>query len=149
MYWTGSSLLAVVGLAIVAVAPSQSRAASLTSLVSFCARANCADGQSPNAGLIADANGNLFGTTTGGGAKGVGTVLEIGKTATGYTSTPTILVSFCFNCVDGANPFAGLIADANGNLFGTTPNGGAKGVGGTVFEITGSGFVVRPGEGRF
>jgi uncharacterized repeat protein (TIGR03803 family) len=96
------------------------------SLVSFCALANCTDGQRPEAGLIADADGNLFGTTVFGGANGGGTVFEIAKTAGGYASTPTILVSFCAlaNCADGANPFAGLIADANGNLFGTARSGG-------------------------
>jgi len=57
-----SSLLAVVGLAIVAVAPA--RSANLTTLVTFCMLPNCADGSGPEASLIADANGNLFGTTT-------------------------------------------------------------------------------------
>ena len=96
--------------------------------------------------LIADAHGNLFGTTGFGGASsactgGCGTVFEIkvdSTTATGYASTPTTLVSF--NGTDGSFPDAGLIADANGNLFGTTEGGGANGQG-TVFEITGSGFV--------
>jgi hypothetical protein len=57
---------------------------------------------------------------------------EIAKTTNGYANSPTSLVSF--NLADGAYS-GGLIADANGNLFGTT------GVG-TVFEIIGSGFVV-------
>ena len=57
------SPLAVVGLAIVAAAPVQSRAADLTTLYSFCALASCADGSRPDGGLIADADGNLFGTT--------------------------------------------------------------------------------------
>jgi hypothetical protein len=126
-------------------------ASTPTTLVSFCSLPNCADGSFPSAGLIADANGNLFGATyqggasAGGGAAGRGTVFEIVKTASGYASTPTTLVSFCSlpNCADGANPVAGLIADANGNLFGTTEEGGASG-GGTVFEITGSGFVPPP-----
>jgi hypothetical protein len=54
---------------------------------------------------------------------------------------PTTLISFCAlaNCADGANPTTGLLADANGNLFGTT-GAGAHGDG-TVFEITNSGFV--------
>jgi len=44
-------------------APGQSRAWTPEALVSFCALANCADGGGPVAGLLADANGNLFGTT--------------------------------------------------------------------------------------
>jgi uncharacterized repeat protein (TIGR03803 family) len=66
------------------------------------------------------------------------------STAPSYASTPTTLVSFCAqaNCTDGAYPYAGLIADANGNLFGTTYGGGANDSG-TVFEIAGSGFVPK------
>ena len=68
-----------------------------------------------------------------------GTVFEITKTASGYATTPTTLVSFNARqrlLAHGANPFAGLIADANGDLFGTTAAGGANGNGlGTVFEI--------------
>jgi hypothetical protein len=109
-------------------------AAAPTTLVSF----NYTDGTSPFAGLIADANGNLFGTTSGGGGYGSGTVFELAKTSTGYAVTPTTLVNF--NSTDGAAPYAGLIADANGNLFGTTLGGGVTGAG-TVFEVAGSGFV--------
>ena len=99
-----------------------------TTLVSF----NGSNGFAPNAGLLADANGNLFGTTPNGGDLGAGNVFELAKTATGYAATPTTLVSF--NGGNGAYPSAGLIADANGNLFGTTQIGGDFG-GGTVFEI--------------
>jgi uncharacterized repeat protein (TIGR03803 family) len=90
------------------------------------------NGAIPEAGLIADANGNLFGTTVAGGAQGYGVVFEIAKTSSGYASTPTILVNF--DNTNGASPVANLIIDANGNLFGTTSEGGAAGYG-TVFEI--------------
>ena len=60
-------------------------------------------------------------------------MFEIAKTAHGYASTPTTLVFF------NADPTGSLIADAHGDLFGTTTDGGANGDG-TVFEITGSGF---------
>jgi uncharacterized repeat protein (TIGR03803 family) len=122
-------------------------ASTPTVLVSFCSLANCADGFLPQASLIVDANGNLFGSTSFGGANAgssdFGTVFEIAKTAPGYASTPTVLVSFCSlaSCADGQFSTSGLIADANGNLFGTTSDGGANGLG-TVFEVTGSGFVV-------
>ena len=99
---------------------------------------NGADGANPTGSLIADASGNLFGTTTGGGANGDGTVFEITKTASGYASTPTTLVNF--NGTNGSDPSASLVADANGDLFGTAAFGGANGDG-TVFEITGSSFV--------
>jgi uncharacterized repeat protein (TIGR03803 family) len=89
-------------------------------LVSF----NYTNGANPKGSLIADANGDLFGTTANGGANGAGTVFEIAKTATGYASTPTTLVSF--NFTNGNLPLGGLIADANGNLFGTTVGGGAN-----------------------
>jgi uncharacterized repeat protein (TIGR03803 family) len=97
-------------------------------------------------GLIADAHGDLFGTTARGGANDDGTVFEIAKTAYGYASTPTTLVSF--DGTNGRAPEAGLIADAHGDLFGTTATGGAvttnepRGAG-TVFEITGSGFSMH------
>ena len=116
-------------------------------IVSFCTLNNCADGANPQAGLIADDHGNLFGTTTGGGANDAGTVFEIVKTTHGYASTTNILVSF--NISNGAHPFAGLILDAKGNLFGTTEDGGANGnfnFGGTVFEIikTAKGYASTP-----
>ena len=65
-------------------------------------------------------------------------MFELAKTASGYASAATVLVSF--NGTDGEKPVAGLIADAAGNLFGTTEFGGASSLG-TVFEIGGSGFV--------
>ena len=67
-----------------------------------------------------------------------GTVFEIAKTADGYANTPTTLVNF--NGTDSDLPMSGLIADAHGDLFGTTITNGEN-PDGTVFEITGSGFV--------
>ena len=65
-------------------------ASTPTTLVSF----NGSRRRIPEAGLIADAAGDLFGTTSGGGANGDGTVFELANTGTGYASTPTTLVSF-------------------------------------------------------
>ncbi len=109
-------------------------ASTPTALVSF----NGGDGQWPQAGLIADVNGDLFGATFEGGGANDGTVFEIKKTAAGYASAPTTLISF--NGTNGANSAGSLIADADGDLFGTTLRGGAHDEG-TVFEITGGGFV--------
>ena len=92
--------------------------------------ANSTDGQQPEGSLISDAAGNLYGTTKWGGAYGAGTVFEI---AAG-THTESVLYSFGANSTDGQLPLAGLNRDAQGNLYGTTSQGGASGAG-TVFEI--------------
>ena len=101
---------------------------------------NGANGALPSAGLIADAAGNLFGTTAAGGANGDGAVFEIAKAGAGYASTPTTL--FSFDGASGAGPADSLTVDAAGNLFGVTPSGGANGYG-TVFEL------VRDGGGVY
>ena len=92
-------------------------ASTPTTLVSF----NGTNGANPQGGLIADAHGDLFGTTSQGGANGDGTVFEIAKTAHGYASTPTTLVSF-----NATNSSGSLIADRHGDLFGTTAGGRAE-----------------------
>jgi uncharacterized repeat protein (TIGR03803 family) len=114
-------------------------ASAPTILVSFTG----SDGEAPQGTLIADAAGDLFGTTDGGGADNDGTVFEIARTKHGYASGPTTLVSF--TGADGQGPLGGLIADALGNLFGTTIYGGTYGEG-TVFEIakTQAGYAAAP-----
>ncbi len=104
-----------------------------------------ADGLQPVAGLVLDAAGDLFGTTSAGGANDQGTVFEIAKTASGYAGTPTVLHSFGSFAGDGSTPVAGLVLDAAGDLFGTTQAGGANNEG-TVFEIvkTASGYAGTP-----
>jgi uncharacterized repeat protein (TIGR03803 family) len=99
---------------------------------------NGADGELPESRLIINAAGDLFGTTAG-IANDYGTVFEIVKTDNGYASTPITLVSF--DGTDGRYPVAGLTADAAGDLFGTTSQGGAEN-GGTAFELTDTGFQV-------
>ena len=115
-------------------------ASAPTTLVNF----NGSNGASPYAGLIADAVGDLFGTTEAGGANNFGTVFEIqniGTVAAPVYAAPTTLVNF--NSSNGATPYAGLTADANGNLFGTTYYGIAYTYG-TVFEIQNTGTVAAP-----
>lgn len=83
--------------------------------------------------LIFDVSGNLYGTTSSGGAASHdrgGTAFELKPTGDG-SWTLTVLYSFG----NDASPFAGLIFDTSGNLYGTTRQGGAFG-GGTAFEIT-------------
>ena len=113
---------------------SSGYAPAVTTLVNF----NGTNGGGPVDALIVDSEGNLFGTTSSGGRYDKGTVFEIAKTANGYASTPTTLISF--KGIDGASPEAGLLVDSLGNFFGTTALGGAYNRG-TVFEITNTGFV--------
>ena len=94
-----------------------------------------ADGANPYAGLIADAAGDLFGTTAFGGTHGDGAVFELVNHG-GGAYTPVTLLSF--SGANGANPHAGLIADAAGDLFGTTFEGGTYGDG-AVFELVNHG----------
>ncbi len=108
------------------------------------------DGSWPS-GLIFDAAGNLYGTTSRGGAYGYGTVYELTPDGSGGW-TEQVLYNFCSqtDCTDGASPSVGLTFDAAGNLYGTTWAGGT-GNGrfcsdftndpgcGTVFELTPTG----------
>ena len=118
-------------------------AGGYASTATVLARFNYTDGSFPVAGLIADVNGDLFGTTSGGGVSGDGTVFEIVKTSAGYASAPTVLASF--NGANGYGPAGSLIADASGDLFGTTESGGANDDG-TVFELakTAAGYAGTP-----
>jgi uncharacterized repeat protein (TIGR03803 family) len=111
---------------------------TLTTLYNFCSQSGCSDGYYPEAGLIQASNGDFYGTTTFGGAGGVGTVFKITP-----SGTLTTLHSFCSqsNCTDGYYPEAGLIQATNGNFYGTTYAGGGANSRGTVFKITPSGTL--------
>jgi uncharacterized repeat protein (TIGR03803 family) len=91
------------------------------------------DGGAPWGGVIRDSAGNLYGSTVFGGANGVGTVFKL--TSSG---TESWLYSFPGNPGEQI-PFAGVIRDSKGNLYGTTYNGGAFGSNGTVYELNKSG----------
>lgn len=111
----------------------------LTTLHDFhCTSSICSEGALPWAGVIQAANGNLYGTTTGGGAHGAGTVYKIS-----LAGKLTTLYSFCAQagCADGAYPEAGLIQGIDGSLYGTTNEGGNESQSGTVFKITTSGHL--------
>jgi uncharacterized repeat protein (TIGR03803 family) len=86
-----------------------------------------ADGINPEAGLVRDTFGNLFGTTYGGGAPGYGTVFKV-------DTTGREIVLYRFAPGAGMVPRAGLIRDAGGNFYGTTSSGGSGG--GTVFKLS-------------
>lgn len=124
-----------------------------TILYSFCmnfSQAGCLDGAFPKAGLIFDAKGNLYGTTSNGGGqacpldgRGCGTVFELSPPAVqGAPWTETLLYAFCATeaddqCLDGGEPVSQLTFDTTGNLFGTTSTGGAgTSAAGTIFELS-------------
>jgi uncharacterized repeat protein (TIGR03803 family) len=95
--------------------------------------ASAVDGQTPRAGVIMDSAGNLYGTTSKGGANQIGTVFRIEA-----AGTETILYSFGARANDGMDPLGGLIMDSAGNLYGMTSVGGSGGTG-TVYKIDPSG----------
>jgi uncharacterized repeat protein (TIGR03803 family) len=80
------------------------------------------DGATPLGNLIFDKTGNLYGTTSYGGPGGAGDVFQL-KFANGAW-TENILYMFTGNGPDGYLPFAGVVFDAAGNLYGTTNQGG-------------------------
>lgn len=131
-------LAAIVAAVPLALAP-QGGAAAYTQnpLHAFCTEANCGDGDTPHAGLLRDASGNLYGTTEKGGKYDSGLVFKLipNKKKTKYTEH--VLKSFCAkaNCADGGFPEAGLIMDVDGNIYGTTGAGGKYGAG-AVFKMT-------------
>jgi uncharacterized repeat protein (TIGR03803 family) len=91
------------------------------------------DGASPSGGLVSDANGNFYGTTTQGGRNGEGTVFKLSPS--GGQWKETLLHSFdAFGGKGGNSPFGGLIFGPMGNLYGTTDGGGAAGWG-VVFSL--------------
>lgn len=93
-------------------------------------------GYNPNAGVVFDPQGNLYGTTDEASVNGNGTVYKLTKSASGWTAT---LVYQFMDGADGAEPEAPVAIDAAGNLYGTTITGGNKqkpfGTG-TVYELS-------------
>lgn len=124
-------------------------AGAVTTLYSFCPLTACADGDFPYAGLIQASDGNFYGMTTYGGNSGCGSL----GCGTAFRLTPagalTTLYTFCSqsNCADGRTPFGALLQSAtDGNLYGTTGDGGAHndicpGGCGTLFRLTTAGAL--------
>jgi uncharacterized repeat protein (TIGR03803 family) len=107
-----------------------------TILYSFCATGgiSCTDGWFPAGGVILDKAGNLYGTTSRGGSTGAGVVFKLSP-----SGTETVLYNFTGGS-DGGGPEAGVVIDGEGNLYGTTFQGGfihgCKGIGcGVVFKL--------------
>jgi uncharacterized repeat protein (TIGR03803 family) len=94
--------------------------------------------EAPISGVTLDAKGRLYGTTSGGGTYGYGTVFQLLESKSGWTEK--VLHNFRME-QDGGTPYAGLVFDASGNLYGAATDGGGPDYneGGTVFELTPSG----------
>jgi uncharacterized repeat protein (TIGR03803 family) len=121
------------------------RTGAETPVYSFCSQQDCADGASPESGLIA-VNGVLYGVTVQGGESFAGAVFSVNP----KTASETVLHSFCSEqeCLDGLNPIAGLVKVGD-LLYGATISGGAywrvSEHGGTIFSVnprTGSEHVM-------
>ena len=112
---------------------------TLTLLYTFCSQSGCTDGGGPQ-GLVQASDGNFYGTTYQGGANtnsecpyGCGTVFKI-------TPNGTLTTLHSFNYTDGEYPGSPLVQATDGNLYGTTSNGGTSN-NGTVFKVTLSGTL--------
>lgn len=107
-------------------------------------RGGTKDGTSPQAGLVFDSAGNLYGTTWEGGLYGVGTVFELTPTSTGGWDY-SVIYNFGAAYTDGEGPQAQLVVDSAGNLYGSTISGGNTGgycnnlSCGVIYELSPSG----------
>ncbi|MDB6059043.1 MAG: hypothetical protein JWO95_2887, partial [Verrucomicrobiales bacterium] len=111
---------------------------TVTTLHSFCALNNCADGQVPLSSVVMDGAGNLYGTANNGGDfnNNAGTVYRLVHNDSGGWDF-SVIHTFCSedqSCPDGVVPEGKLVADMSGNLYGTTYAGGRFGRG-VVFEL--------------
>jgi len=112
-----------------------------TELHSFCAQSGCPDGLYPDSPLIQGADGQLYGTTTGGG--GAGCTVYGDACGTIYKMTLkgeiTTLYMFCLQagCLDGQSPYGAFIQTSDGSFYGTD----AGGPGGEIYQLTPSGTL--------
>jgi uncharacterized repeat protein (TIGR03803 family) len=88
-------------------------------------------GEFPSSGVVFDGAGNLYGTTSYGGTYNAGTVFELSPTGTGWKEA--VLYSFS-GASDGGIPFAGVVLDSTGNVYGTASSGGTNSQG-VLFQL--------------
>lgn len=93
------------------------------------------DGGYPSGALIQTSDGSLYGTTSGGGSLGAGTVFRLAA-----DGTFTTVYAFT-GASEGGYPAAGVVQAGDGNLYGTTTQGG-DGSNGTVYQLTSAGALV-------
>lgn len=125
-------------LAVLATAGAAQAAAPKT-LHSFCTRTDCSDGKQPWGAPVADADGDYYGTTLGGGAsQSEGTVYRMHYDGAKWVYTRVHAFCTRSGCPDGGQLRGGLIADTAGNLYGMANEGGAANWG-TIFELSPNG----------
>jgi uncharacterized repeat protein (TIGR03803 family) len=127
---TASTALLIIIVITLVLAPAAWAASKYRLLHRF--HRGATDGGYSEAGLIFDAAGNLYGTTTGGGAHGRGTVFKFTPNADG-SWTESVLHPF--GVAGAQEPHAGLIFDRAGNLYGTAVSGGSAGDG-AAFKLS-------------
>ena len=93
-----------------------------------------ADGGNPNAGVVRDSAGNLYGTTLVGGTANAGVIYKLDT-----TGRETVLYNFTGGA-DGAHPYSNMILDPAGNLYGTANSGGTAGWG-TLYKLSPAGVL--------
>jgi len=138
---------AVILSSLLAVTPA-AQSQTLTTIYSFCAQANCADGQNPAGVLLQGADGSFYGTANGGGT-GYGTASDSTGYGTIFKVTPAgaLTVVHAFNGTDGASPATGVIVGPDGNFYGTdngfapAPIPPAPSIQGGIFQMTPSGAL--------
>ena len=106
-----------------------------TLLHSFTGCICATDGGLPFAALMQASDGNLYGTTNNGGSVNFGVAYELSKDASGNFTVFTVLHSFNGGATDGLSPYGGLIQASDGNLYGTTYDGGSVNIG-TAYELS-------------
>jgi len=145
LYGTTSSGGSTGGGTVFQLSPNGSGAWTETVLYNF---QSSTSGETPEAGLIFDQAGNLYGTTFHGGnnACGCGAVFELSPNGSGGWTETTLYTFGGHSNNDGANPAAGVIFDQFGDLYGTTVSGGIGGFfpdgqfnAGTIFELSPNG----------
>lgn len=138
MYGTTSGGGTEAGGTVFELSPAGGGAYTEKVLYNFCTVSpppSCLDGETPLDGVVFDAAGNLYGTTSGGGANNWGAVFELSPSGAGWTER--VIYSFQ-GLNDGGNPQSGVAIDSAGNLYGNNTQRGVD-QGGTVYELSPNG----------
>ena len=132
--WVGCLLVSLAFLFSPAAVQAQGQYTA-TALYNFCPQSGCPDGGNPTSPPLFDSHGNIYGVASIGGANHQGVVYQL--TPSGGTWSERVLYNFCSqsNCADGKDPYYPLVFDSQGNLYGTTVQGGSFN-GGVVYELS-------------